>query len=409
MEYDKVIEYLYSIDRKKGSRLGLKNVKYLLRKIGNPHKGLKAIHVAGTNGKGSVSAMISSILACAGYKIGTYTSPHLTDFRERFVINDRKISKKDVVKYFRRIKKHITNQTFFEIITAIAFLYFKDNHVDFAVLEVGMGGRLDATNVIKPLISIITNIDLEHTKVLGDTISEIAGEKAGIIKKDAPCVTGARGKALNVIRKICKENNSKLFLNKRYEKNNGTYNINNYKNLKLSLKGEFQLENSTIAVTAIDVLNKYYDIGINKDHIKKGLNDTKWRGRFEFISKNMLVDCAHNPAGMRILAEELKKVNKDYDKIMLVIGILKDKNIKKMLGYIEPLADHIILTKASSGRAEEPKVIMQLMKDKTKLANCFNDVKSAVKYSKKVAKKKDLIVIAGSCYIIGEVLFDIKQ
>ena len=216
MNYDNVIKYLYSLERKKGSKLGLKNIKELLRKINNPEKDLKCIHVAGTNGKGSVCAMISSVLQEAGYKVGMYTSPHLSDFRERFLINNKKISKKNIIKYFLEVKKFVDEQTFFEVITAMAFLYFKAEKVDFLVLEVGLGGRLDATNVVRPLISVITNVDIEHTDFLGKKIERIAYEKAGIIKENIPVVTGARGKSLSTIKRICKEKNSELFISKKY-------------------------------------------------------------------------------------------------------------------------------------------------------------------------------------------------
>ena len=231
MNYSNVIKYLYSLERKKGSKLGLKNIRNLLKKVNNPEKSLKVIHVAGTNGKGSVCAMISSILQEAGCKVGMYTSPHLKDFRDRFLINNKKIIKNDVVKYFLKVKKFIDEQTFFEVITAMAFLYFNDEKVDFLVLEVGLGGRLDATNVVKPLVSVITNIDIEHTDFLGKTLEKITHEKAGIIKKNIPVITGAKGKSLKIIKKVCKKNHCKLFINEKYKQINNKFNINNYKNL----------------------------------------------------------------------------------------------------------------------------------------------------------------------------------
>ena len=396
MDYNQVIKYLYSLDRKKGSKLGLGNIKNLLKKIGNPEKNLKCVHVAGTNGKGSVCAMVYSILQKAGHKVGMYTSPHLEDFRDRFLINNKKISKNDIVRYFLKVKKFIDEQTFFEVITAMAFLYFNEKKVDFLVLEVGLGGRLDATNVVNPLISVITNVDIEHTDFLGKKIENIAYEKAGIIKEKIPVVTGARGKVLSVIKKICKEKNSKLSINKKYKKTNGNFNINNYKNLKLNLKGNFQLKNASIAITTIDVLNNQYNLNIK--HIKNGLKNVKWPGRFEFIKKNILVDCAHNPAAFKVLAKELRMLK--IKKLILVIGILNDKDIKKMIEIIEPFAGKIILTQPENPRAEEPLKIKRFIKNKNKV-KIIKNVKKAVEYAKKIAQKDNLILITGSCFVVG--------
>ena len=393
MDYGQVINYLYSLDRKKGSKLGLGNIKTLLKKIGNPENNLKYIHVAGTNGKGSVCAMVSSVLQEAGHKVGMYTSPHLEDFRDRFLINNKKISKNDIVRYFLKVRRFIDEQTFFEVITAMAFLYFHEKKVDFLVLEVGLGGRLDATNVVNPLLSVITNIDIEHTDFLGKTIEKIAYEKAGIIKKNIPVVTGAKNKPLLIIRKICKKRNSQLFVSKRY------------KTLKLNLNGSFQLENASIAVKVIDVLNQYYPLKISNKNIKNGLKNIKWPGRFDFIKKNMLVDCAHNPAALRALVKELTNLKKEkkYKKLILIIGILSDKDIKKMMGLIEPFSDKIIITKAETPRAEEPSKIKKFVKNKDKV-KIIKNIKGAVKYAEKLAEKKDLILVTGSCFVVGEVM-----
>ena len=206
MDYKKVLEELYSLDIKKWA-LGLERIESLLKKLGNPEKNLKCIHVAGTNGKGSVCAMLHSVLMDAGYKVGLYTSPHLKKFNERIRINNALISDKDIVKYYLKVKKQVTNQSFFEITTAMAFLYFRGKNIDFVVLEVGLGGRLDATNVVTPLVSIITNIGLEHTEFLGNTLEKIAYEKAGIIKKNIPTITAAEGIALATIKKISNKKN----------------------------------------------------------------------------------------------------------------------------------------------------------------------------------------------------------
>lgn len=392
MNYVQTLNYIYNLkgsEHKGNFNLGLKNVKILLDKLGNPQNSLKVIHVAGTNGKGSVCAMISSILTEAGYKTGMYTSPHLKDFKERFLVNNKKISEQDLIKYFEKVKPLVTNQTFFEVITATAFLYFKEKKVDFLVCEVGMGGRLDATNLVNPLVSVITNIGLEHKEYLGETLEEIAYEKAGIIKKNKPVVTGAKGTALNVIKKIAKEKNSKLYI------------IKKPKNISLRLNGKFQLENASIALKAVEILKGGYKLKVSNESIKKGLLKTKWYGRLEFISKNILVDCAHNPPAIKALKKELLKIRDKYKKLYLIIGILKDKDYKEMLKELVPLTDEIILVKPKIPRALEPKILAKEIK---KDCIIIKDAKEALKYAKKTAGKDDLILVTGSIYVVGEVI-----
>jgi len=345
--------------------------------------------------------MISSILQEAGYKVGVYTSPHLKKFNERIRINDRLITDKEILGYYLKIKPKITSQSFFEITTAMAFLYFYEKNVDFAVLEVGLGGRLDATNVANPLASVITNIGLEHTDILGNTIEKIAYEKACIIKRNVPIVTGAEGKALDTIKKTAKKRNAPLILNKKYKKNrNNTFNINNYKNLKLNnLKGDFQLENASTALTAIEALNKFHNLKINKNIIKNGLRNAKWEGRFEFLGRNILIDCAHNPSGFEVLIKEIKKL--DYKKLILVTGLMKDKDIEKIIEMLNPVADYFIITKAKNERAAEPEFISQFIKKPFKI---IKNPKNALKYAKNIADKKDLVLVAGSIYVAGELL-----
>ena len=387
MDYKKVLEELYSLDVKKWT-LGLERIESLLKKLGNPEKNLKCIHVAGTNGKGSVCAMISSILIDAGYKVGMYTSPHLKKFNERIGVNNKLISDKDLVKYYLKVKKYATNQSFFEITTAMAFLYFKDKKVDFTLLEVGLGGRLDATNVVVPLVSVITNIGLEHTKYLGNTIEKIAYEKAGIIKKNIPVVTAADGIALATIKKISNERNSKLYIVN--EKN---------ANCRIGLKGEFQKLNAAMAIKAIEVLKNDYGVKIKKSNVKKGLLSAKWPGRFQFIGKNILVDCAHNPHGFRVLAEELGNFN--YKKLIIVLGFSNDKDIKSMSKILNPLADKIVLTKSSNERAAEPEKIKKYFNKKSII---IMNPKKALNYAKKIAGKKGLVLIAGSIFLVGELM-----
>ncbi len=392
MDYNQTIKEIYSLhgsEHKGHFNLSLDNIKILLKKIGNPEKSLKVIHVAGTNGKGSVCAMISSVLKEAGYKVGMYTSPHLKEFRERFLINGKKISEKDLINYFKKIKPFITDQTFFEVITAMAFLYFKDKKVDYLVLEVGLGGRLDATNVVDPLVSVITNIGLEHQDYLGDTIKKIAYEKAGIIKEGKPVVTGAKGSALNVIKKIAKDKGCKVFTDGKPI------------NVPLKLKGEFQLVNASIAMETIRVLNHYYNLKIKKNEINNGLLKTVWHGRLEFISNNVLVDCAHNPDAVKALKKELLKIKKGYNKIILILGILKDKDYKAMIKELKPLSSRTILVKPNIPRAIDPRILAEQIEFNYII---IENVKAALGYAKKIAKQDDLILVTGSIYVVGEII-----
>ncbi|HLG23347.1 MAG TPA: folylpolyglutamate synthase/dihydrofolate synthase family protein [Candidatus Nanoarchaeia archaeon] len=397
MNYNHVLKYIYSLESPK-IKLGLENVKSLLQKIGNPEKSLKCIHVAGSNGKGSTCAMIFNALKNSGCKVGLYTSPHLKRFNERIRINDKLISDREIVDYYLRIKPHITNQSFFEIATAIMFLHFYEKKVDYAVIEVGLGGRLDATNVITPLISVITTISLEHTNILGKTIKEIAREKAGIIKQDIPVVTGAGGKALFEIKKIAKEKNSRIYFPKNIPK------------IKFKrLKGGFQQQNAKTAFRALEILKNKNIISISTMQILEGIKKTQWPSRFQFIKKNVLIDCAHNPQGFKTISEEIKNLNKKnrYSKIIFVIGILKDKDCKSMLKTILPLADWVLFTKSKNERSSNPndlkKLFSKLSKKKIPSKVIVNP-KNALYYAEKISGKKDLVVVTGSIYMIGEVL-----
>ena len=398
MNYQRTLNYLYSLESPK-IRLGLERIQSILNKIGNPEKQSRCIHVAGTNGKGSVCAMINYALIENGYRVGLYTSPHLKKFNERIQINNRQITDKEIVYYFLKIKPFITNQSFFEITTAMAFLYFRDKNVDFVVLDVGLGGRLDATNIVTPLISVITNIGLEHTNLLGNKIEKIAFEKAGIIKKNVPVVTGTKGRALKVIKNIAKERNAPLFLAKKFSGVNFKY-----------LYGSFQQQNKDIALTAIEILNKYPKTELNQNQIINGLKKTKWEGRFQFISKNVWVDCAHNPSGFVVLKKELAliKKQKNIKNLIFVIGIQKDKNIPIMLKTINPSVSTIIFTKSKNEKAAKPEYLLKIFnrinKNKKIQTKITNNPKKALAYAKKNASRDDLVVVAGSIYLIGGVL-----
>ena len=398
MNSKKILGYLYGLESPV-FKLGLDRIQRLLDRIGNPEKQLKCIHVAGTNGKGSVCAMIFYALREAGYSVGLYTSPHLKKFNERIRVNENLISDEEIVKYFLKIKPLITNQSFFEITTAIAFLYFKEKNVDFAILETGLGGRLDATNVILPLISVITNVGLEHTELLGNTIEKIAFEKAGIIKNNVPVAAGATGNALKVIKNIARERDAHLFFPRKH----------NHIEFKF-LFGEYQQQNKDLAMATLDVLREFHHIKINTRQIVNGIEKTKWPGRLQFVGKNTLIDCAHNPHGFLALREELLlfKKKKKFKNFIFVLGLQKGKDIQEIFRIIKPLASKIIFTKSKHEKALNPKYLLNIFnsiyKDNPIKKISIKNPKKALEYARTISRKEDLVVACGSIYVVGEII-----
>jgi dihydrofolate synthase / folylpolyglutamate synthase len=390
MDKQEIIEFLNNLQKRKYN-LDLGAINEILAKLGEPHKNLKVIHVAGTNGKGSVCAILSSILKSAGHKVGMYTSPHLKRINERFLINGEEISDEDFVRCFNIVNEQYSNQTYFEMMTALAFVYFSEKKLDYVILEVGLGGRLDATNVVDPLVSVITNISLEHQEYLGETILEIAGEKAGIIKNGKTVVTACLGDALEVIKKVAEKKKASIVMVEKIEQDNGFFSINGHKQLEMNLKGEFQKINAATAVTVIDIIG-----GITEDAIKKGLANAIWHGRFEFVSDNVLVDCAHNADGSKVLAKEVKKLGK---KVVSVVGILDDKDKETMVKEFCSFSEHVIFCKPDNSRAADPNELVDYCGCSKEI---IEDVKQAVLKAKEL--NYELVVVCGSIYTVGEVL-----
>ncbi len=379
MNYQEALNYLWDIGYF-GIKLGLENITELLGKLDNPHKDLKFIHIAGTNGKGSTAAMLSAVLK-QKYKVGLFTSPHLERFNERIKINDEPISDDDIARLTDIIKPLRGTNTFFETVTAMAMQYFKEQECDFVILEVGMGGRLDATNIVKPLVSVITNVNVEHTKHLGYRIKDIAKEKAGIIKEGIPVVTTADREALEVIKNKCEENGCNLVITKPISHND----------LDCSLKGKFQEANMGCVVEALKIVNKITD-----DELKKGMQNVIWPGRYE-VKGNIVMDCAHNPSAMLAIREEIRKM--PYKKLIVVFGMMEDKDIQRVVKIIYPITDKFIITKTKLERAAEPEVIAEGLSEYT----VIRDSMKALEKAKELASPDDLILICGSIYLVGEV------
>lgn len=410
-----------------GIKPGLFRIKKLLEILGNPQEDIKVIHIAGTNGKGSTSSMIDSILRAHGYRVGLYTSPYLEVFNERIRLNGENIADEDLVQHALEVFKAldvmeqqgIEPPTEFEVVTALAFSYYKDKDVDFLVLEVGMGGRLDATNVVVPLVSVITPISFDHKEYLGNTLEEIAREKCGIIKKKVPVVTSLQeDEAIKVIEETCKETDSKLYKVGEHIKfkllnddlSGQIFELcsikNYYENLKITLLGRHQLSNASTAVGAVEVLSDY-GIPVIKEKVAAGLYNAKWAGRFEILKEKpyVIIDGAHNEAGCEVLKKSVLNYFGGKRKIF-VLGILKDKDYINMLKILVPIADMIITTKPESPRALTSKELKEAIEGLS-LKNIpvinEDDIEKALEIALNCAKEDDIVIFAGSLYMIGKV------
>ena len=381
-------------------REDLHNIIKLCEILGNPQNGLQYIHVAGTNGKGSVTHIIASILQQQGYKVGVFVSPHYIDYRERIKINGKYISKKFVTRFVEenQAKFKSISASFFEITNAMAFAYFKEKKVDYVVLETGMGGRLDSTNIVTPLLSVITNISFDHQQFLGNTLPLIAGEKAGIIKPGVPVVIGETQKETKpVFIKKAKQTKSAITF-ADIEKTKTNY--------KTDLTGSYQTKNIKTALTAINVL-KHSGILISEKAIKRGLRhvtaNTSFIGRWMTIKKKPLTifDSAHNEGGLR----ELKKgiAGSQYRQLHLVYGTVGDKDISTNLSLL-PKNAHYYFCNANLPRAlDAVKLQEQAAKFKLK-GDAYSSVSKALKNARKNASKKDLILVTGSVFVVAEAL-----
>lgn len=412
MSYQQSIAYLYGL-QKFGIKFGLAKISSLLSSLDNPHKTLSCIHIAGTNGKGSTAACLASVLSKAGYKAGLYTSPHLKRFTERIKIGNREISRNDVDRLTRLLRKKankIDSITFFELVTAMAMLYFAEKKVDGCILEVGMGGRLDATNVVTPILSIITNISKEHEYYLGDTLLKIANEKAGIIKKNSSLITGAtQPSVLTLFRKRCHRLQTKFYrLGKDFSihrrDNHSDYHgiTGNLDSVKIGLLGDYQYNNAAIALAAIELL-RTKNYRIDNAAIYRGLNDVTWPGRLEVVMPSPLVilDGAHNPDAMKNLKEALIK-NFNFRKLVLILGIMDDKNIQGMAREIVPHAHRVILCRPHMDRAASPARLAKIINGYHVNHCAIDDVKEATRHALSTASPNDLICITGSLFTVGE-------
>lgn len=438
--YDQTIKYLYDL-QPIGIKFGLQNTLSLLSYFGNPHQKIRTVHVAGTNGKGSTCSMISSVLQAAGYRVGLYTSPHLVDFTERISINGLPISQPEVVRLTEKIRQAIregdfrsAHPTFFEVVTVMALAYFAEQQVDCAVMETGMGGRLDATNVIRPLLSIITTIDLDHQQYLGNTLLDIAREKAGIIKEGIPLVTGAQQpEVVQLLAEICRARGAEMIrvpcpspsvvraVSQGLEGQEfevawpavtlplawNDADASSWQRFSIPLIGNHQIQNTLIVLAAIQTLSRSLSAGISAAQIARGLAVTRWPGRAQVYpgSPAIMLDGAHNPAGARQLARLLESLA--FPRLILVLGIMKDKEIGGICQELVPLADRLILTRPQIDRAASAQEIMNILASRALIpdwgrVSTAAGIPEAISMARAMAAPGDLICLSGSLYTVGE-------
>ena len=417
MTYEKTIDYLYNAApafEKVGAgayKEGLANTKALDKHFGYPHRSYKTIHIAGTNGKGSCSHTIAAILQSAGYKVGLYTSPHLIDFRERIRVNGKCISKERVIDFVDKERDFYQplQPSFFELTTALAFKYFEEETVDIAVIEVGLGGRLDCTNIISPLLSVITNISLDHTQFLGETLEKIAGEKAGIIKKNTPCVVGEyNDETKSVFENKANEMNAPLIF---AQDNIISSDIN------FELKGNYQAKNKNTILNAIAYLSKV--LTINDDNIINGFDKvcelTGLMGRWQKLSEHPLIICdtGHNLAGWEYLSKQIKETSEtlkhDYSLnsqpsiTRIIFGMVDDKDVVSVINLLPKDAEYYFC-QASTKRAIESEKIASIAETVGLNGKFFSSVEIAYRNAIENANNNDFIFVGGSSYIVADLL-----
>jgi dihydrofolate synthase / folylpolyglutamate synthase len=440
-DFSDAVEYVHSIGEWRSMKLGLERFAEFCARLGDPQERFRSVHVAGTNGKGSTTAMIAGILRSAGYRVGSYYSPFVYDIRERFLLDGEMIPEDDfarLVGVMRPVAEELEqtehgHPTEFELKTALVFLWFAERKADFAVLEVGLGGRLDATNVINPLVSIITNVTLDHTDRLGGTISEIASEKAGIIKLDGHVVTAADdAEALRVIRETCEARGSALWHVHPIDCANPHFAVTSlipekasrsapcrtadstsllsvdgmnaaYRRLKLRMVGDFQHANAATAVGAIEVLQNN-GVDIPQSAVHAGLESAYLPGRLEVLQTNptLIIDGAHNPDGARRLIQSLE-TRFTFDRLFVVAGMVEGHSVEDVVGTLAPMADKFFATAPDSTRAAPASKVADVARMHCRNVEQAEPVKEAVARALQAAGKNDLVLVTGSFYTINEV------
>lgn len=411
MRGPKIVEYILSLE-KRGILFGLDNIRSILDLIGNPQDLYKTVHVAGTNGKGSVCKILSLSLTLSGFRTGRYTSPHLHSITERFSVDEKDITYEEfveIVEYiWSQIEKRLpdVNFSFFDFTTAVAFEFFRRKGIEIGIIEVGLGGRLDSTNVINPLVSVITNVSYDHMDYLGPTLKHIAEEKSGIIKEGIPVVTGAKGIALSIIKRRAKEKGSPIFvLHRDFDFKKVDEKIFDYRgiswklnDLYVNLEGDHQFVNSAISLACLELLSER-GFRVREDSIREALKKVEWMGRLEILKEKPLIvaDGAHNVDGMKRLCEYVLRKHRGKN-VITIFGVMKDKEFKKMAKLVSIFSDTIILTMPKMDRAQTVDVLKESFRDALKTES----VREALILARDISKDDDLILITGSLFVVGE-------
>ena len=398
---------------KNGIRLDLQPFEQLLAKLQHPQRAYPAILVGGTNGKGSIAAMVTAILVKAGFRVGLYTSPHLVDVRERIRVNGQMISPEEIDACLAEIRvADDPGLTYFECLTAAAFIHFCKQHVDLAVLEVGMGGRLDATNVVSPVLSIISNVTLEHTNFLGRRLREIATEKAGIIREKGLCLTAATQKTVReTLRTRCRECGATLlelgidFRVRRGREGSFSYRGNDLtlRHVQTALPGLHQVKNAALAIAAIGELTGR-GFPVTEKDIITGLTSVSWPGRLETVRSRptVILDGAHNPAAVAVLCASLRKFY-SWRRLIVIFGVLEDKKYGDMVKMLCSLASEVIITRPKTERAVSPEVLLPVVRRYGMKSEVIENPPDALEKALAAADAADLICITGSLYLVGEI------
>jgi dihydrofolate synthase/folylpolyglutamate synthase len=404
MLYTDAIDFLYDL-RLFGFKLGLSNTRKLASLAGNPQEHLRFIHVAGTNGKGSTCAMLESIYRAAGLRVGLFTSPHLVEFGERIQVNRQMMSQAQIVQSVKKLRSFLgefreaESPTFFEFITVMALCHFAEQQCDLVIWETGLGGRLDATNIVIPLASVITNVQLDHQQWLGETLAQIAYEKAGIIKPGVPVVTAAaEPEALEVLHETALEQNAPFTCVTEAE-----IRKSRLAGVELPLSGKHQQLNAALAIATVGVLEKH--IFVSEPALIEGLSKVNWPGRFQLITQSsgrkILLDGAHNPAGAEALVMAWRE-QFPSERPVLILGILKDKNVQGMSDILAPLAERILLVPVSSDRSATPEELRDACFRANPLAETI--VCNSVSEALGLTNEHSFVLVTGSLYLVGEVL-----
>ncbi len=416
MTYAAAVSYLYNL-QKHGIKLGLETMTALMRRLGRPDAGYRILHIAGTNGKGSTAAMTAAMLQAAGYRVGLYTSPHLVEFGERIRVDGRMISETDIARFTEVVKgaaEPDLSPTFFECTTAIALQYFADRQVDVAVLEVGLGGRFDATNIVTPVACAVTTIALDHQEYLGTTLSSVAYEKAGIIKPRVPVVLGRMSdEARETIEQVAAERAAPLSrfgrefevvgMPERFRFSGRTL---RYDDLYCSLQGAHQVDNCACALSLIEAAGER-GLEVREPAVREGLQKVQWQGRLEVVDRAplMMLDGAHNPAAAGALAEYLRGFRRSNpeSRVILVLGMMRDKDHRGFAKPFQGLVDEVVLTQAGLSRSATVEDLRAAVSELWPSARAEAVLADALALARRLARAEDLMCVTGSLMLIGDV------